>query len=261
AERVDVGGVEEVDPGVDRATDQLVGLALPLLADDFPVAGAAERHRAEAQLRDVKPRVSEHAVFHVSRRSTGRRGEPGVLARIRSSCILYTIMAEYTFFFTEKSPFSQWYRCRFVVGGNTFICAEQYMMHGKAVLFGDAEIAAKILAADHPRSHKALGRKVKGFDDAVWKREREAIVMAGSRAKFTQNADLRELLPGTRGTTLVEASPHARIWGIGLAATDPRAHDASTWRGQNLLGKILTALREELLAAPAAITQGPSSKD
>jgi ribA/ribD-fused uncharacterized protein len=158
-------------------------------------------------------------------------------------------MAEYTFFYTDKSPFSQFHRCRFVVGGNTFGCAEQFMMHGKAVLFGDAEIAAKILAADQPRTHKALGRQVRNFDDAMWKREREAIVMAGNRAKFTQNPELRDKLLATRGTTLVEASPRDRIWGIGLAATDPRALDAKQWRGQNLLGKILTALREELLAA------------
>jgi hypothetical protein len=39
-----------------------------------------------------------------------------------------------------------------------------------------------------------------------------------------------------------------RIWGIGLAATDPRAENPSLWRGQNLLGKIFTALRDELLA-------------
>ncbi len=157
-------------------------------------------------------------------------------------------MSEYTFFFTEASPFSQWYRCRFTVGENTFNCAEQFMMHGKAVLFDDAEVAAKILAADHPRDHKALGRKVKNFDDKIWKREREQIVMAGNRAKFTQNKELEKLLLDTRGTTLVEASPYDKIWGIGLAASDPRAQDPSQWKGQNLLGKILTALRDELVA-------------
>lgn len=155
----------------------------------------------------------------------------------------------YTFFFTEASPFSQWYRCWFLVDGQSFNCAEQYMMHGKAVLFGDHDAAREILAADHPRQHKALGRKVKDFDDAVWRREREAIVRAGNRAKFAQNPELRELLLATRGTTLVEASPYDRIWGIGLAASDPRAQDARQWKGQNLLGKILTALRDELLAA------------
>jgi ribA/ribD-fused uncharacterized protein len=154
----------------------------------------------------------------------------------------------FTFFFTEKSPFSQWFRCTFTAGGNTFGCAEQYMMHGKAVLFGDPEMAAEILAADHPRKHKALGRKVRNFDGAVWNRERERIVLEGNRAKFTQNAALEELLLATRGTTLVEASPYDRIWGIGLAATDPRAQDPQKWRGQNLLGRILTALRDELIA-------------
>jgi hypothetical protein len=154
----------------------------------------------------------------------------------------------FTFFFTEANPFSQWYACKFTVGGNTFTCAEQYMMHGKALLFADTETAAKILAADHPRQHKALGRKVKPFDDATWKRERAAIVRAGNHAKFTQNAELLDQLLATKGTTLVEASPYDKIWGIGLAATDPRAKDPALWRGQNLLGKILTELRDQLLA-------------
>lgn len=157
-------------------------------------------------------------------------------------------MSAFTFFFTEASPFSQWYRCSFTVDGKAFTCAEQFMMHGKAMLFGDTGVAAKILAADHPRDHKALGRKVKPFDDATWRREREAIVLAGNRAKFGQNPALRELLLATAGTTLVEASPYDRIWGIGLAATDPRAQDPNTWRGQNLLGAILTKLRDELAA-------------
>lgn len=157
-------------------------------------------------------------------------------------------LARYTFFFTEASPFSQWFRCSFTNEGNTFNCAEQFMMHGKAVLFADAEVAEKILTTDHPRDHKALGRKVKGFDDSVWKRNREAIVMAGNRAKFTQNPELREVLLSTKGTTLVEASPYDKIWGIGLGANDPRALDPAQWKGLNLLGQILTRLRDELAA-------------
>jgi ribA/ribD-fused uncharacterized protein len=123
------------------------------------------------------------------------------------------------------------------------------MMYGKAILFADAEIAAEILEAASPRQHKALGRKVRNFNDATWKARREQIVAAGSRAKFTQNAELRQALLDTAGTELVEASPFDRIWGIGLAASDPRAENPAQWRGQNLLGKILTRLRDELLAA------------
>jgi ribA/ribD-fused uncharacterized protein len=160
----------------------------------------------------------------------------------------YSRAVTFTFFFTEASPFSQWYRCAFTVDGAAFNCAEQYMMYGKARLFDDAETGAAILAASHPREHKALGRKVKNFDDRAWRLAREEIVMAGNRAKFTQNPELLAQLLATAGTTLVEASPYDKIWGIGLAATDARASDPAQWKGQNLLGKILTALRDELAA-------------
>jgi len=155
----------------------------------------------------------------------------------------------FTFFFTEESPFSQWYRCSFAVDGVTFNCAEQFMMHGKARLFSDDDVAREILAADHPKTQKALGRKVSNFVPDVWDRECQRIVTDGNRAKFTQNAELLEKLLATKGTTLVEASPYDRIWGIGLAASDPRASDPSKWLGKNLLGKVLTELREERLRA------------
>jgi ribA/ribD-fused uncharacterized protein len=157
--------------------------------------------------------------------------------------------ARFTFFFRPEAPFSQWHPARFELDGHVFNCAEQYMMYGKAVLFADAEIAAQILESSVPRQHKALGRKVHNFSDAVWKANREKIVADGSRAKFTQNTELRQALLETAGTELVEASPFDRIWGIGLAASDARAEDPKQWRGQNLLGKILTRLRDELLAA------------
>lgn len=152
----------------------------------------------------------------------------------------------FTFFWRQESPFSQWHPSEFVVDNARFGCAEQYMMYGKAVLFGDEEMAARILEARTPKEHKALGRKVRGFDGGVWERERERIVYAGNHAKFTQNPGLLAALLATAGTELVEASPLDRIWGVGLSAEDPRIQDPATWRGQNLLGKLLTRLREDL---------------
>jgi ribA/ribD-fused uncharacterized protein len=155
-------------------------------------------------------------------------------------------MAErFTFFW--KHRLSQWQRSPFVIGGLTFNYAEQYMMYAKAMLFGDRETAARILAAETPREHKDLGREVRGFDEAAWTLFREGIVFAGNFARFSQNADQRELLFSTRGTTLVEASPYDRVWGIGLAADDPRAQNRSEWLGLNLLGAALTRVREALL--------------
>ena len=158
----------------------------------------------------------------------------------------------YTFFFRPESPFSQWHPARFEVDGLVFGCAEQFMMHGKALLFDDAEVAAEILAAAHPREHKALGRKVRGFDEQAWRGNRERIVLEGNRAKFTQNPDLRAALMATAGTTLVEASPYDRIWGVGLSMDNPAIDDPANWRGKNLLGRILTRLRDEVLSAHEA---------
>jgi hypothetical protein len=44
--------------------------------------------------------------------------------------------------------------------------------------------------------------------------------------------------------TLVEASPIDAIWGIALAEDDKDALDIKKWRGENLLGYILTSLRD-----------------
>ena len=58
---------------------------------------------------------------------------------------------------------------------------------------------------------------------------------------------MKKVLFDTAGTTLVEASPLDRVWGIGLAADAPQAQDAAQWKGKNLLGYILTEVREELM--------------
>lgn len=141
---------------------------------------------------------------------------------------------------------SQWWPVTFTEDGHTFASAEHYMMAHKAWLFGDEESAAKILATGHPGEAKALGRTVRGFDEATWEARRFDIVVRGSVAKFGQNADLGAFLLGTSNRVLVEASPHDRVWGIGLTAADDRAASPATWQGLNLLGFALMAARDAL---------------
>jgi ribA/ribD-fused uncharacterized protein len=163
----------------------------------------------------------------------------------------------FTFFW--KSRLSQWQRSPFV-GGVSFTHAEQYMMYAKALLFGDQGAAERILTAQTPREQQAIGRNVRGFDESVWVLFREGVVFAGNYARFSQNPDQRDLLFATRGTTLVEASPHDRVWGIGLAADDPRALERSQWLGLNLLGEALTRVREALLWECARAEQREQQK-
>ncbi|NTX59623.1 NADAR family protein [Myxococcus sp. CA051A] len=166
----------------------------------------------------------------------------------------------FTFFWKEESPFSQWHRSEFVVDGVHYGCTEQYMMAGKARVFGDMEVLASILKTSAPKAQKALGRKVRNFDAATWERERERVVHEGNRAKFTQNASLLEALLATAGTELVEASPMDRIWGVGLSMDNPNIQDPSKWRGLNLLGKVLTRLREDLIAEGITVASVSASR-
>lgn len=155
-------------------------------------------------------------------------------------------------FWQPPGVFGQWTDSVFVVDGVTYRCAEQFMMAEKARLFGDEAIRAKILASASPRAHKALGRRVSGFDQAVWERSALDIVVRGNRAKFSQNPAMRAALLATGDKLLVEASPLDKIWGVGLRADDPRVHDRATWRGQNLLGEALMRVRAELRAEAMA---------
>jgi ribA/ribD-fused uncharacterized protein len=120
------------------------------------------------------------------------------------------------------------------------------MMTAKALLFGNAEMAACIRQAPHPGAAKALGRQVRGFREELWTEHRFELVVAGNLAKFGQNPDLREFLLGTGDQVLVEASPRDRIWGIGLAADDERATAPEQWLGLNLLGFALMEVRHQL---------------
>lgn len=151
---------------------------------------------------------------------------------------------------------SQWWPSSFTVDGVTYATAEHWMMAGKARLFGDEAAKHRAVAAPHPKAAKAVGRQVRGFDEATWVARRFDLVVAGNVAKFGQDAALRAFLLGTNSRVLVEASPRDRIWGIGLAATDPRADDPAQWRGQNLLGFALMETRARLRAQVTGASTG-----
>ncbi|GHC85370.1 hypothetical protein GCM10010349_70990 [Streptomyces flavofungini] len=144
------------------------------------------------------------------------------------------------------SCFSQWWPSPFTADGVAYATAEHWMMARKARLFGDAEAERAALAARTPAEAKRAGRHVRDFDDQVWERERFGIVVEGSVRKFSSDGALRAYLVGTGDRVLVEASPVDRVWGVGLAADDPRIADPAGWRGLNLLGSALMEARERL---------------
>ncbi|KAG5649754.1 hypothetical protein H0H81_002173 [Sphagnurus paluster] len=127
-----------------------------------------------------------------------------------------------------------------------FPTTEHWMMLQKALLFSDFEIARQIMALTGTRKPelkavKALGRKVRGFDEATWKENRSRIVLEGTVHKFRQNEELLGKLLATGETEIAEASPRDRIWGIGFGEKNA-LKKFDKW-GLNLLGKALVEAR------------------
>lgn len=154
----------------------------------------------------------------------------------------------FTFFWKddeENGEFSNWYRRPFVIDDFEYQFVEQYMMAQKAKLFHDSRRYTQILRSDDPYTCKKLGKQVTPFDPAVWDAVKYEIVKAGNRAKYEQNADLKNKLLKTGNSIMAEASPKDDIWGIKLDSAAAAAMDPKDWPGQNLLGKALMELRAE----------------
>lgn len=140
-----------------------------------------------------------------------------------------------------KACLSNFYPCEFVFNGKMFHFSEQCFMYQKAMLFNDFEIAEQILNETDVRKIKALGRKVKNFNNELWDIHKENFMYNACYAKFSQNAELKDFLLGTCNREIVEASPVDNIWGIGFSS-DKAMENIDKW-GQNLLGKCLMKVR------------------
>lgn len=63
---------------------------------------------------------------------------------------------------------SQWFALPFTVSDTTYATTEMWMMIQKARLFHDTESEKAMLETTDPKTHRDLGRKVKGYDGKVW---------------------------------------------------------------------------------------------
>lgn len=154
---------------------------------------------------------------------------------------------DYFFFWTGKEFLSNWYPSTFVIDGISYWCVEQYMMAQKAITFNDSYVLNLIMSSESQKEIKALGRKIRNYNDEVWSSVREEVVFKGNYAKFSQNRELCKKLLNTGNKVLVEASPYDRIWGIGLSKQDTDViYNPLNWCGRNLLGFTLMRVRETI---------------
>tara|TARA_B110000208_G_scaffold142328_1_gene171712 strand:+ start:219 stop:1067 length:849 start_codon:yes stop_codon:yes gene_type:complete len=136
-------------------------------------------------------------------------------------------------------------------------CSEQAIMLCKAAAMGDKLSFRAIAAATTARQCKALGRDVAPWNQARWDAMVCGIALEVVRQKFRKCRACGIELLKTRDATIVEAAIGDCVWGIGVSTstirTDPSYWNVpSNWRGANVLGWALMAIREELRLAQSS---------
>jgi ribA/ribD-fused uncharacterized protein len=133
------------------------------------------------------------------------------------------------------------------IEGTKYPSVEHYYQAMKAIAFKDDETLKKIMKTKTSKAVKALGNKVKDFNEEKWNEQRFDAMYKAVRAKFVQHPELREKLVETGDKKIGYADARDMYWSIGTSMGLEKAKSPSKWRGQNVLGKILMELREEFI--------------
>lgn len=138
----------------------------------------------------------------------------------------------------------------FVIG-KKFSTREKWMMYMKALIFAKNEyrnpnlqMAEEIMNIDDPKTIRALGRKITGYDEKIWNDCKYEIVVNGNYLQFSQNKEMKEILLATGNREIVEAAYYDCVWGCGFSESDAETNRVN-W-GSNLLGKALEEVRRIL---------------
>ena len=147
------------------------------------------------------------------------------------------------FFYTKKSPFSNFHGFEFDHDDVRLPTSEHHLMYQKAKLMNDAETANKIMLAKTPLAAKRLGRKVTPWNQARWEANCDLIMEDILVSKFTASEEMIAAILDVSGK-FYEASPRDKIWGIGISVD--AALRGEPHRGENKLGKALDRARERV---------------
>jgi ribA/ribD-fused uncharacterized protein len=116
--------------------------------------------------------------------------------------------------------------------GKTWPTSEHYFQAQKFAGKADEE---EVRQAKSPMIAARMGRSRKRPLRKDWESVKDSIMHEVVLAKFTQHADLREILLGTGESLLVEHTGNDAYWG-----------DGGDGRGKNRLGQILMRVRQDL---------------
>ena len=146
-------------------------------------------------------------------------------------------------FYGYLSPLSNFHKCDIRLNGTKFCNAEQAYHFLKAKRVQAHQVAAEILMEPNPATIKKIARRVKVQSAAFTNNDDIDIMKRVVTEKFTQNKYLAEYLLSTNDRVLLECNPHDVFYSTGSPIHDQNL-DQLSYRGRNMLGKLLQEVRE-----------------
>lgn len=130
-----------------------------------------------------------------------------------------------------------------------FTSMEHYLMYMKALEYNDLKCATLILNAKYSMQAKFISHKINmenhNNSHSNWNEKIYETLINGLRLKFRQNKGIFRKLVDTNDALLYYTLKFDSVLGIGFYANEAITINESQY-GQNLLGKALMQIREEL---------------
>ena len=221
-----------------------------IIKEDFPTEIEQRRARLYSTVKAAKVKNIKAHIIVDKLILEGQRFSIDTLSKLPSDlqpANLCTQIKEKSVLFYGKDSFlSNHHHAPFVLDGKKISGSRQYYHYQKAIHSADNETAAQILSTDNPIEQMYLGRKVRSTEDQWNDILAEQIVEAAVAAKYRQNPDLLKKLKATGTRSLIECNPHEKFWGNGMSLYDKAASDNTKWKGRNMMGNVLSRVREDL---------------
>ena len=122
---------------------------------------------------------------------------------------------------------------------------EQGFHHIKAKHFRDEKTAEMLLSEEDPGKQKQLSKSIANFSNITWDKIKDDVMKCLIMSKFSQHADLKQLLLDTGTKCVLEANHNDQYWSTGLAIGRDN-FDRRKWKGTNKLGLLLDGVKTEL---------------
>jgi ribA/ribD-fused uncharacterized protein len=140
-----------------------------------------------------------------------------------------------------SNPLSNVFPSELQIEDRTFTCVNQFVEFRKAEISKDINVVQAVLKA---RTSNELYNSTKHLkDSADWSAIREVVMNVALHCKFKQCSIAAKTLLATGDNTLVYQDSDV-IWGTGKISTVEGEN--IQWPGQNLVGKLLMKVRDEL---------------